>query len=174
MSLQPPEQPSQPTSPHQSSGQPFDPAAQHASATQPTTPLPPHLGAGPQQPAPQQPVAQQPVPTTYQQQPARPALPTTVAQTNTFALISILTVFLQPIAGIVFGHLGLSQIKRTGDAGRGIALTGLILGYAYFVMIALFIVFYISMIALVFAGIGSMVGDFSDYGSYDPYYDESW
>jgi len=85
---------------------------------------------------------------------------------NAFALVSIIVVFLQPIAGIVFGHIGLSQIKRNGDTGRGVALTGLILGYAYLAFLVLFIGFYISMIGMMIAGMGAA---FSDYGNYSPY-----
>ena len=33
------------------------------------------------------------------------------------------------VAAIILGHLGLRQIRRTGERGRGLALTGLVLGY---------------------------------------------
>ncbi len=84
------------------------------------------------------------------------APPTTLAYTNTFALISIITAFISPIAAVVFGHLALGQIKRNGDAGRGLALTGLIIGYSYFAFIALFIIFYLSIIGLMFASMGAL------------------
>lgn len=124
----------------------------------------------PEQPAPYQgaPVPpQQPVqPPSYPAQPvaARPAQPTTLAHTNTFALVAVILAFIQPIAGIVFGHMALSQIKRNGDAGRGLALTGLVLGYVYIAFIVLFVIFYVSMIALM---IGSLGAAFSDMGNYD-------
>lgn len=87
--------------------------------------------------------------------------PTTLAYTNTFALVSIITAFISPIAAIVFGHMALGQIKRTGDAGRGLALTGLIIGYSYFVMIALFVLFYISMIGIMIASFGALASEIS-------------
>jgi peptidyl-prolyl cis-trans isomerase B (cyclophilin B) len=31
--------------------------------------------------------------------------------------------------GIIFGHISLSQIRRTGEQGRGLAIAGLVLGY---------------------------------------------
>jgi hypothetical protein len=31
--------------------------------------------------------------------------------------------------GIVFGHIALGQIKRTGETGRGMAIAGLVIGY---------------------------------------------
>ncbi len=86
-----------------------------------------------------------------------PPVPTTLAYTNTYALVSIITAFLAPVAGIVFGHLALSQIKRNGDAGRGLALTGLILGYAYLATLLLFIVVYIGFIGLMFASMGAVM-----------------
>jgi Domain of unknown function (DUF4190) len=30
--------------------------------------------------------------------------------------------------GIIFGHIALSQIKRTGEVGRGLAISGLVIG----------------------------------------------
>ncbi|MCA0378689.1 MAG: DUF4190 domain-containing protein [Actinobacteria bacterium] len=100
--------------------------------------------------------AQQEAP--YASQAVAPPVPTTLAYTNTYALVSIITAFLSPIAAIVFGHLALGQIKRTGDAGRGLALTGLIIGYAYFAMAVLFVVVYIGFIGLMFASMGAVMG----------------
>ncbi|MUL78803.1 DUF4190 domain-containing protein [Mycobacterium sp. CBMA226] len=31
--------------------------------------------------------------------------------------------------GIIFGHIALSQMKRSGQGGRGLAITGLVVGY---------------------------------------------
>lgn len=38
------------------------------------------------------------------------------------------------IGGIIFGHVAQSQIKRTGEGGSGMAVTGLILGYIFAVI----------------------------------------
>ncbi|WP_280763349.1 DUF4190 domain-containing protein [Prescottella agglutinans] len=35
----------------------------------------------------------------------------------------------QAQATLVFGHIALSQIRRTGESGRGMAIAGLVLGY---------------------------------------------
>lgn len=129
--------------------------------TQQTTPLPP------QQYAPAPPQQQQYAPAP---QPAPAPIPvgTTVGETNTFALLSIILAFIMPLAAIIFGHMGLSQIKRTGDAGRGIALTGTIIGYAYFAFIALFIIFYIGMLVMMFGAMGAAFSDMGSYG-YDDF-----
>jgi hypothetical protein len=48
---------------------------------------------------------------------------------NLFALISFISAFFLSVLAIVMGHIALSQIKKTGERGRGLALAGLILGY---------------------------------------------
>lgn len=49
--------------------------------------------------------------------------------TNTLAILALVLSFIVSIAGIICGHLALAQIKRTGEAGRELALAGLIVGY---------------------------------------------
>jgi len=50
-------------------------------------------------------------------------------KTNTFALVALVSSLFLWLAGIIFGHIALKQIKRTGERGRGMALAGLIIGY---------------------------------------------
>ncbi|BDH59078.1 hypothetical protein MTP03_40170 [Tsukamurella sp. PLM1] len=50
-------------------------------------------------------------------------------KTNTMAVLALVFGVMGGFLGIVFGHIALSQIKRTGEQGRGMALAGLILGY---------------------------------------------
>lgn len=49
---------------------------------------------------------------------------------NTFATLSVVFAFVFAPVGALFGHLGLRQIRRTGQAGRDRAIVGLILSYA--------------------------------------------
>jgi hypothetical protein len=56
--------------------------------------------------------------------PPRPAI-------NTFATLSLVYAFVFAPAGAILGHLGLSQIRRTGQQGRERALLGLTLSYAF-------------------------------------------
>ncbi|MDF2918298.1 MAG: hypothetical protein K0S70_2515 [Microbacterium sp.] len=60
-------------------------------------------------------------------------------KTNTLAIVSMIAsivgfIWLLPVigsvAGVIMGHISLSQIKRTNENGRGMALAGLIVGYA--------------------------------------------
>jgi len=94
----------------------------------------------------------------------QPAQPTTLAHLNAFALVAIILGFMQPLAGIVFGHIALNQIKRNGDAGRGLALTGLIIGYISVAFIIIAVIAYISMIALI---VGTMGAAVSELGTLD-------
>lgn len=60
-----------------------------------------------------------------------------VNPTNTLAIVSLVAGivaylflgFIGGLAAIITGHIALGQIKRTGQNGRGFALTGTILGY---------------------------------------------
>lgn len=62
-------------------------------------------------------------------------------RTNTLAIISLIAAFLFPLAGIITGHIALSQIKKTGEAGHGLALWGTILGYVFTIFYIIIVVF---------------------------------
>src|SRR4029450_1381647 len=71
----------------------------------------------------------------YPQPPVISAPPTPQSQkTNSFAPLSLVFAFLFAPAGVVLGHLGLAQIRRTGQRGRDRALIGLTLSYAFIVV----------------------------------------
>ncbi len=58
-------------------------------------------------------------------------------RTNTFAILSIVFSLFGSLLGVIFGHVALSQIERTGDEGRGLAIAGLAIGYAGLVLLAI-------------------------------------
>ena len=60
--------------------------------------------------------------------------------TNGMAIASLVCAFLFAPLGIVFGHLSLSQIKRTGEEGRGLAIAGLVIGYVVTVLAIMVVV----------------------------------
>ena len=60
--------------------------------------------------------------------------------TNGLAIASLVCAFLFAPLGIVFGHISLSQIKRTGEEGRGLAIAGLIISYLLTVLAILVLV----------------------------------
>ena len=49
--------------------------------------------------------------------------------TNGLAIASLVCAFLFAPLGIIFGHISLSQIKRTGEDGHGLAVAGLVISY---------------------------------------------
>ncbi|MGV0050182.1 sensor domain-containing protein [Mycobacterium colombiense] len=51
-------------------------------------------------------------------------------RTNVFATLSVVFAFVFAPAGAVLGHLGLAQIRRSGERGRDRAIVGLMLSYA--------------------------------------------
>lgn len=63
--------------------------------------------------------------------------------------------FIGLLIGIVLGHISLSQIKRTGEDGRGLALAGLIIGYIGTGIVILFLLGMLAFFGLAFLSIAS-------------------
>jgi peptidyl-prolyl cis-trans isomerase B (cyclophilin B) len=63
--------------------------------------------------------------------------------TNAMAVAALICGILFAPLGIVFGHISLSQIKRTGEEGRGLAIAGLVMGY---VLTALSVVMLVALV----------------------------
>lgn len=49
-------------------------------------------------------------------------------RTNVVSIFALVLGFVVPIGGIIAGAIGLSQVKRTGEKGRGLAIAGIIVG----------------------------------------------
>lgn len=86
-----------------------------------------------------------PLPKVYRtaSAPARPGVAVTaggIAPTNAFAIVAFVLGIGGGVLGIVFGHIALSQIERTGEAGRGLAIAGLTLGYIAVASIAVWVI----------------------------------
>ena len=87
---------------------------------------------------------------------ARATAVTPVAKTNGLAIASLACGLAQFVFGplatipaIVFGHVARHQIKRTGEQGAGLALAGLILGWATVIL---------GIILIVVVGLAMSVG----------------
>ncbi len=96
--------------------------------------------------------------TALAEAPRAPGAPAS-ASTNVLAIIALVLGFVVPVAGIVTGAIALSQIKRTGEKGRGLALGGLVAGGVLTLLIATIVV--TSLIFSLFVG--------ATAGSADPY-----
>ena len=71
----------------------------------------------------------------YTQAPGYAQAPS-AAPTNTMAIVSMISSIIGwfafgslCIVGVILGHISLKQLKTSGEGGRGMALTGLIMGY---------------------------------------------
>ncbi|WP_349902495.1 DUF4190 domain-containing protein [Parafrigoribacterium humi] len=80
-------------------------------------------------------------------------------KTNTLSIVALILGFLVPIGGIITGHIALGQIKRTGEAGHGMALAGTILGYVLSVGWIVFWIVYIVVIVSI-ASIGASIPNY--------------
>jgi hypothetical protein len=67
-------------------------------------------------------------------------------RTNAVAMVAIVLVFFNPIAGLILAHIALIQIKRTNEAGRTSALIAAIVGWVLVSALAL------GLIVALFAG----------------------
>jgi len=139
-----------PYQPQQPYGQPYDPNT--PSSGQPAYGQPP---PGDQPPYGQPGYAQQP----YGQQPYGapgygPTYVPVATQTNTMAILALVFAFIFAPASIVLGHIAKKQIRQTGEQGEGLATAGLVLGYVFTGLWALFCVGYgvIALVALSNAG----------------------
>lgn len=70
-------------------------------------------------------------------------------QTNTLAIAALVCAFVFAPLGIVFGHLSLSQIKKSGEEGRGLAIAGLVIGYLVTILTVLIVVVSVIFLAAV-------------------------
>ncbi|EJO89861.1 hypothetical protein MCOL_V206720 [Mycobacterium colombiense CECT 3035] len=66
-----------------------------------------------------------------QQQPAQPPPVAPRDEANVLATLSVVFAFVFAPAGLILGHLGLAQIRRTGQRGRDRALVGVTLSYVF-------------------------------------------
>ncbi|GAB3121633.1 DUF4190 domain-containing protein [Glaciibacter psychrotolerans] len=123
------------------------PSAAPTYGAQPATPTyaaPPAYNAQPAPGAPAYGAAPTMQPGYAQPVPAAPAGSTY----NVLAIISLVSAFFFNLVAIITGHIALSQIKRTGENGRGLAIAGVVIGYVSLaVSILVGALFIIGMIA---------------------------
>lgn len=99
----------------------------------------------------------------YATAPAYGGYPT--QKTNTLAIVSLIAslvgIFILPfvgsVAGIITGHISLSQIKRTGEGGRGLGLAGTIVGWVGLALSILGTILIVAWIAWIGANYNTIV-----------------
>lgn len=82
------------------------------------------------------------------QQPAAAPAPAPAEKWNVLSIIGFIIVFFGfSVISIILGFIGLSQIKKTGERGRGLALWAIILGFASIVIGIIFWIVFVAVIA---------------------------
>ncbi len=97
---------------------------------------------------------------TYTPPPAQPTY-APVPRTNTLAIVGFVLSFFISLGAVIVSHIALSQIKRTGEGGRGFAIAGLVIGYAGIAIGVLWFLF------IGLAIIAALVSGTHDYGYYN-------
>ncbi|RRD60127.1 DUF4190 domain-containing protein [Leucobacter sp. OH1287] len=102
------------------------------------------------------PAYQPPVMPQHPQQPAAPQ------KTNTMAIVGLIAAFVFAPVGAILSFVALSQIKKTGEGGRGLALTGAILGSIFTVFGIIYIIVAMTLIqAAINSDLETKMGDTS-------------
>lgn len=72
-----------------------------------------------------------------------------VQLTNTMALVGFVMSFFNPTMGLIFSIIGMCQIKKTNEPGKGFALAGIIISA---IMLLLVILLYVFIFMMAFIG----------------------
>jgi hypothetical protein len=70
------------------------------------------------------------------------------ASTNSMAIAGFVLSFLIPILGLIFSWIALSQIKKSGEKGKGLATAGLIISIIPIALAILFFVVFLIIFAV--------------------------
>ncbi len=75
------------------------------------------------------------------------------APTNSMAIAALVSALVFAPLGIVFGHIALSQLKHSGEDGKGLAIAGVVLGYVGTALFLLAVVFYVVLLSALSSGL---------------------
>jgi hypothetical protein len=72
-----------------------------------------------------------------------------VQLTNTMALVGFVMSFFNGLVGLILSIIGMSQIKKTGEPGKGYALAGIIMSaISMFLSLIFYVIYFIYFIVL--------------------------
>ncbi len=133
-------------------GEPTPPGYTGPASTQPPPYPYPYPYSYPYPPPPAQPPWPGPYPPYPPPYPAYSMARSTNGLAIAALVLGIVCVYwVTSILAVIFGHIALSQIRVSGQRGRGLAIAGLVLGYAWLGLLALLIV----VVALVRTSVGT-------------------
>jgi len=87
-------------------------------------------------------------------------------QTSSMAIVALVGAFVFAPLGIVFGHIALSQIRRSDEDGKGLAIAGLAIGYILTGLFLLVIVFWVILFVVLANEIDKLPSTRTTYGTY--------
>lgn len=64
---------------------------------------------------------------------------------NTMAIVGFILSFFISVVGVILGFVALSQIKKTGEQGRGLAIAAIIIGFAEILLGIILTIFFIAI-----------------------------
>jgi hypothetical protein len=67
---------------------------------------------------------------------------------NVLSIVGFIFAFLFPPVGFILGIIALSQIKKTNEKGRGLAIAAIVLGAIFFLFLILMVFVGIAWIAI--------------------------
>ncbi|GAB2528025.1 DUF4190 domain-containing protein [Paramicrobacterium agarici] len=68
---------------------------------------------------------------------------------NVMAIVGFILAFIVNIVGAILSFVALSQIKKTGEKGRGLAIAGVIIGLASLVITIIYIIIVVAFLGSV-------------------------
>ncbi|GAA0998202.1 DUF4190 domain-containing protein [Subtercola frigoramans] len=74
------------------------------------------------------------------------------AKTNVISIVAlVLSIIGFTVVGIILGFVGLNQVKKTGEAGRGLAIAAIVIGFIELVLGIILIIVYVAALASISA-----------------------
>ena len=67
-------------------------------------------------------------------------------KSNDLAIMGLVFAIFQGLPGVILSIMGLSQIKKTGESGKGFAIAGIIIGVLNMLFVAVLVVLFILLI----------------------------
>lgn len=78
--------------------------------------------------------------------------------TSTTAIVAFVLAFLLPLVGAICGHVAVSQIRRSGERGFGLAVAAIVVGYGLALVEALVLLALVVSGAVALGVFGAVVG----------------
>ncbi|CAN5294849.1 hypothetical protein BH09ACT6_BH09ACT6_14100 [soil metagenome] len=71
-------------------------------------------------------------------------------KTNVLAIVAlVLSIIGFTVVGIILGFVGLNQIKKTGESGRGLAIAAIVIGFIELVFGIILVIVYVAALATI-------------------------